>query len=226
VGQVPYLYPPGTGWLSYTLRHWFPFPRLLRLVALRWRCSNPPPQGPNSTRVKVTLRLDRTTSLRYMAPARTSQKSSLPLFHVLSLPGKRVHRALPYQWLLYCRLFTQRLLGNGSTCHSILRCVRNLSLPAQNVACFRFTVTLSKDHCSVRTAFICDRQMNSDRDLAIPLGGCSNEPSSILFISRFSVGSLYHSLINSERLFQHMKICPPISLYYVFTKKGKVAPCA
>jgi hypothetical protein len=24
-GQVPYLYPPGTGWPSYTPRHWVPF---------------------------------------------------------------------------------------------------------------------------------------------------------------------------------------------------------
>jgi hypothetical protein len=134
--------PPGTG---------FPFHRLLRLAGLRWRRSNPPPQGPNSTKVKVTLRLNR-TSPRYIAPARTAQKTSLPLFRVLSLPGKRVHRAVPYQRLFYCRLFTQRLLGSGSTCHNILRRVRNPSLQAQNVACFRYTVALSKDYCSVRTA--------------------------------------------------------------------------
>jgi hypothetical protein len=39
-----YLYPPGTGWPSYTPGHWVPF-RLLRLIGLRWRYSNPPPHG-------------------------------------------------------------------------------------------------------------------------------------------------------------------------------------
>jgi hypothetical protein len=37
-----YLYPPGTGWPSYTPRHWIPFRRLLRLAGPRWRYSNPP----------------------------------------------------------------------------------------------------------------------------------------------------------------------------------------
>jgi hypothetical protein len=59
-----------------------------------------------------------TIATRYtysLAP--TAQKTSLPLLCVLSLPGiQRVHRAVPYKRLLYCRLFTQ-LLGNGSTCH-------------------------------------------------------------------------------------------------------------
>jgi hypothetical protein len=32
-----------------------------------------------------------TTSPRYIAPARTAQKTSLPLLRVLSLPGKRAH---------------------------------------------------------------------------------------------------------------------------------------
>jgi hypothetical protein len=62
------------------------------------------------------------TSPRYVAPARTARKPSLPLLRVLSLPGKqRVHRAVPWQRLLYYRLFTQRLLGSGCTCHSIFR---------------------------------------------------------------------------------------------------------
>jgi hypothetical protein len=39
--------------------------------------------------------------------ARTAEKTSLPLLRVLSLPAKR-------------RQFTQLLLGNGSTCDSIL----------------------------------------------------------------------------------------------------------
>jgi hypothetical protein len=35
-------------------------------------------------------------SPRYIAPARTAQKTSLPILHVLSLPGKQhVHRAVP-----------------------------------------------------------------------------------------------------------------------------------
>jgi hypothetical protein len=36
-----YLYPPGTRLPSYTPGHWVPFCRLLRLVGLRWRYSNP-----------------------------------------------------------------------------------------------------------------------------------------------------------------------------------------
>jgi hypothetical protein len=43
--RFPYLYPPGTGWPSYTPGHWVPFCRLLRLSELRWRYSNPPPHG-------------------------------------------------------------------------------------------------------------------------------------------------------------------------------------
>jgi hypothetical protein len=43
--RSPFLYPPGTGWPSYTPRHWVPFYRLLRLARLRWRYSNPPPHG-------------------------------------------------------------------------------------------------------------------------------------------------------------------------------------
>jgi hypothetical protein len=35
--RSPYLYPPGTGWLNYTPRHWVPFNRLLRFAGLRWR---------------------------------------------------------------------------------------------------------------------------------------------------------------------------------------------
>jgi hypothetical protein len=37
--RSPYLYPPGTGWPSYTPRHWVPFCRLLRLTGLRWKYS-------------------------------------------------------------------------------------------------------------------------------------------------------------------------------------------
>jgi hypothetical protein len=43
--RFPYLYPPGTGWPSYTSGHWVPFTSsfttsLLRLAGLRWRYSN------------------------------------------------------------------------------------------------------------------------------------------------------------------------------------------
>jgi hypothetical protein len=44
--RSPYLYSPGTGWSSYTSRHWFPFRRLLRLAGLQCRYSNPHPHGP------------------------------------------------------------------------------------------------------------------------------------------------------------------------------------
>jgi hypothetical protein len=50
---------------------------------------------------------------RYMDQARTAQETFLLLLRVLSLPGKhRVHRAASKQRLLYCRVFTQLLLGN------------------------------------------------------------------------------------------------------------------
>jgi hypothetical protein len=38
-----YLYPPGTGWPSYTPGHWVSICRLLRLAGLRWRYSNTHP---------------------------------------------------------------------------------------------------------------------------------------------------------------------------------------
>jgi hypothetical protein len=46
--RFPYLYPPGTGWPSYTPGHWVPFTsslktRFLGLTGLRWRYSNPSP---------------------------------------------------------------------------------------------------------------------------------------------------------------------------------------
>jgi hypothetical protein len=37
------LFPPGTGWPSYTPGHWIPFFRLLLLVGLQCRYANPPP---------------------------------------------------------------------------------------------------------------------------------------------------------------------------------------
>jgi hypothetical protein len=70
-----------------------------------------------------------TTSPRYTAPALTVQKTSVPLLRVLSLPvNQSVHRAAPYHRLLYCRLFTQPLLGNGSTCHNTNITVSGLQL--------------------------------------------------------------------------------------------------
>jgi hypothetical protein len=41
--RSPYLYPPGTGWPSYTPGHWVPFCHLLRLAGQQWRYSNLPP---------------------------------------------------------------------------------------------------------------------------------------------------------------------------------------
>jgi hypothetical protein len=43
--RFPYLYPPGTGWPSYTPGTGFPCCRLLQLTGQRWRYSNPPPQS-------------------------------------------------------------------------------------------------------------------------------------------------------------------------------------
>jgi hypothetical protein len=55
----------------------------------------------------------------YIASARTAQKMSLPLLHVLSLGKELVDRAVPQQQLLDFRLFTQLLLGSGFTYHNI-----------------------------------------------------------------------------------------------------------
>jgi hypothetical protein len=41
--RSPYLYPPGTGWPSYTPRHWVPFQP--PPTTCRWRYSNPPQCG-------------------------------------------------------------------------------------------------------------------------------------------------------------------------------------
>jgi hypothetical protein len=61
--------------------------------------------------------------LRYIAPARTTQKTFLKLLCVYSLLEKqRVHRAVLQQRLLYCRLFTQLLPGNGSRCYNTDSC--------------------------------------------------------------------------------------------------------
>jgi hypothetical protein len=46
--RSPYLYPPGTGWPSYTPGHWVP------LSSRKWRYSNPPPHGVCRTRWFIT----------------------------------------------------------------------------------------------------------------------------------------------------------------------------
>jgi hypothetical protein len=43
---------------------------------------------------------------------------------------KRVHGTVPQQRLLYCRLFTQLLLGNGSTCHNIFSATLSIWRPS------------------------------------------------------------------------------------------------
>jgi hypothetical protein len=44
-GRSPYLYSPGTGWPSYTPRHWVPFLSPSTTHRATWRYSNPPPRG-------------------------------------------------------------------------------------------------------------------------------------------------------------------------------------
>jgi hypothetical protein len=43
--MFPYLYPPGTGWPSYTPGTGFLLHRVLQLAGLRSRYSNPPPHS-------------------------------------------------------------------------------------------------------------------------------------------------------------------------------------
>jgi hypothetical protein len=61
-------------------------------------------------------------------PRHGSRTKRLSLLRVLSLPGKRVHRAVAYQGLLYCGLFTLLLLGNVSTCQNILQILSTLPI--------------------------------------------------------------------------------------------------
>jgi hypothetical protein len=68
--------PPGNG---------FPFRRLLRLAGLLWRYSNPPPQGIAGLR---------TTSPRYIAPARTAQKTLVHYCVFSRWRGKKVSTEL------------------------------------------------------------------------------------------------------------------------------------
>jgi hypothetical protein len=53
-----YLYPPGSGWPSYTPGTAFPFHRLLRLAGLRWRYSNPPPNGLSRSQMCVRSKVN------------------------------------------------------------------------------------------------------------------------------------------------------------------------
>jgi hypothetical protein len=62
---------------------------------------------------------------RYVTWAPSIQETSFPLLRVLSLLGRHVHRAVPYQQLLFCRLFTQLLLGNGPACHTVWYCTQS-----------------------------------------------------------------------------------------------------
>jgi hypothetical protein len=48
--RSPYLYPPGTGWSSYTPRHWVPFSSPPTTRRTTWRYSTPPPHGRNPDR--------------------------------------------------------------------------------------------------------------------------------------------------------------------------------
>jgi hypothetical protein len=73
-------------------------------------------------------------SSHYIVPARTAQKTSLPLFPVLSLPGKHIRIFVPWQRLLYCSLFTQLLLVNRSTYHNINVFGRKFCLSLQGLS--------------------------------------------------------------------------------------------
>jgi hypothetical protein len=113
--RSPYLYPPETGWPSYTPWHWITF------------SSSPTTRRATVEIFESASAWGWTTNPRYKASARIAQERFVPLLHILSFPEKqRVHRAVTKQRLLYCRLFSQLLLGNGCACHNINRSVRLL----------------------------------------------------------------------------------------------------
>jgi hypothetical protein len=57
-----YVYPPGTGWSSYTSRQWVPFSSCPSTCRVRWRYSNSPPRGyyPSRLNTLYTPGTDRT----------------------------------------------------------------------------------------------------------------------------------------------------------------------
>jgi hypothetical protein len=79
----------------------FPFRRFLRLAGSRWRYSTPPPHG-----FAPLNWLN--TNIRYVSRHGPHRKR---LFHYWMFP--RCRRNMSTE-LLYCRLFTQLLLGNGA----------------------------------------------------------------------------------------------------------------
>jgi hypothetical protein len=90
-GQVPVFISPGTGWPNYTPSHGFLFLSPPTTCRATVEVSEPVPTRASN--------LNWTTSPRYIAPARTAQKKSLPLLPVFSLPGSSV--------------FTEIFLSNG-----------------------------------------------------------------------------------------------------------------
>jgi hypothetical protein len=82
--RFPYLYPPGTGWPSYTQGIGFPFCRLLRLAGLRWRYSNPPPHGSTYSCAKfLDLILNESTVPNYQI--RKSQQDGMAFSNIMFL---------------------------------------------------------------------------------------------------------------------------------------------
>jgi hypothetical protein len=69
--RFPYLYPPGTGWPSYTSGTGFPLRRLLRLGGLRWRYSNPLPTWKLKFKLKLKLLYDRQSVSQYVLVSST-----------------------------------------------------------------------------------------------------------------------------------------------------------
>jgi hypothetical protein len=88
--RSPYLYPPGTGWPSYTSRHWVPF-------------SSPP--------------TTRRTTVEVFEPASTRNTNSNYLLYPFITPrhGPRRKHSLS---IFLESLFTHPLLSNGSVRHN------------------------------------------------------------------------------------------------------------
>jgi hypothetical protein len=95
-----YLYPTGTRLPSYILTGTgFPFRRFLRLAGLRWRYSNPPPHGVDTSWPGIIVYIALGWNHRKRCSHRRCIETAvLRLLLAYSLQRECVYRTVAYQW--------------------------------------------------------------------------------------------------------------------------------